>query len=841
MGTLLRDVKYALRVLARSPGFALIAILTLGLGIGANTAIFSLTDAVLLKQLPVKDPQELVLFTWDDHKWPPKFGQTGADSRYSFSYPAFEEFQRENQVLSSVFAFVPVGLTPENTTVTVNGQPTLANGMMVTGDYFSGLGVTPLLGRAIAEQDEVRGAPRVAVIGYAYWTRRFGRDPHIVGRSVTMNGLPFTIVGVAPAAFYGVQPGQEPDLWMAFDDLPQLRPWSSKPAGSDSIYTARNWICLNIMGRLKPGVSQAKAQGALDVLFRQWLTEDWKPQRAQDVPGFTLTAAPQGIPYLREELTQPLFVLMAAVGMVLLIACANVATLLLARASARQKEVSVRAAMGASRARLVGQLLTESVLMAALGGALGLLLARWGTEVLLALFAGGQNTTLRVAPDPMILLFALGISLLTAILFGLAPALRISRVDLASAMKDAAANVTAGRDRHRLGRALVVAQVAASAVLLVGAGLFVRTLVNYERHNFGFEQDHLLSFGLDPTRDGYSGERLASFYAQLLDRLRALPGTRSATIIEYGPFIGWSNNSTIAIFGKPRNASNPTLRYQTAGPDFFSTMRIPVVLGRGIERSDTAASPKVAVVDEAFVKHFLPGVNPIGQRFYFRGNTELPENTFQIVGVAKPAELTDIHSKLRPKAYLAYTQVPLTLLGTMYFELRTAGDPLTLVSEVREAVVQMDPNLPLMDLKAQTEQLDEALTQERLFARLSSLFGLLALTLAVIGLYGTLAYAVTRKTHEIGIRMALGAAPADVWRMVVGQGLRLAGAGVAIGLVAALAVTRVAHSLMFGVSATDPATFAGIALLLAAVAAAACYIPARRAVRVAPVKALRHE
>ncbi|HEV2388854.1 MAG TPA: ABC transporter permease [Candidatus Acidoferrales bacterium] len=842
METLFQDLKHGLRLLAKSPGFSVIAILTLALGIGATTAIFSLIDAVLLKQLPVKDPQQLVLFTWDaDREWPPNFGQTGADSRYSFSYPAFDEFRRENRVLSSVFAFVPLGFTPENTTVSVNGQATLANGMMVTGDYFAGLGVTPLAGRAIAEQDELPGAPRVAVISYAYWTRRFGRDPTVVGRSVTTNGLPFTIVGVTPPAFYGVQPGVEADLWMAFDDLPQLRPWSSKPAGGDSVYTAHNWICLNIMGRLKPGVTRKQAQAALDILFRHFLTEDWKPRRPQDVPGFTLTAASQGIPYLRDSLTQPLFVLMAAVGMVLLIACANVATLLLARASARQKEVSVRVAVGASRGRLVGQFLTESVLMAGLGGALGLLLAQEGTKMLLAVFATGGNTVLRVAPDPAILLFALGVSLLTGILFGLAPALRISRVDLASAMKATAASVTVGRDRHRLGRTLVVAQVAASMVLLVGAGLFVRTLVNYQRHNFGFEQDHLLTFGLDPTRDGYAGNRLAGFYAQLLNRVRQLPGTQSATIMEYAPFISWSNNSTIAIFGAPRNPSNPPLRYQTVGPDFFPTLRIPLVLGRGIQASDTAGSAKVAVVDETFVKMFLPRVNPIGQRFYFGGNTPLPESSFEIVGVAKPAELTDIHARLRPKAYLAYTQEPPALLGQMYFELRAAGDPRSLIPEVREAVAQLDPNLPLIDLKAQTDQLDQSLTQEKLFARLSSLFGLLAVTLAVIGLYGTLAYAVTRKTHEIGIRMALGAAPDEVCRMVVGQGLRLAGPGVAIGLVAALGLTRLAHSLMFGVSATDPATFAGIALLLAAVAAAASYLPARRAMRVAPVRALRYE
>jgi predicted permease len=528
MSIFMKDVRFAIRMLIKAPGFALIGILTLALGIGANTAIFSLVDAVLLKQLPVKNPQQLVLFTWNDTgKWPPNLSQTGNDSRFSFSYPAFKEFRDQNRSLSSVFAFVPMGFTPENTTVAVNGRPTQANGMMVTGEFFSGLGVTPLLGRGLTEADENPGAPRVAVISYAYWTRRFARDPSIVGRNVTMNGLPFTIVGVAPQSFYGVQQGVEPDLWIAFDDLANLRPWSQKPSGGNSVFTARNWINLNIMGRLKPGVKRSQAQAELDILFHHYVTEDWKPQDPKAIPGFSLTPAAQGIPYLRQALTQPLLILMAAVGMVLLIACANLATLLLARAMARQKEVSVRLALGASRARLVRQLLTESVLMAALGGALGLLLADWGTRALLALFAGGQNqVVLAVKPDASILLFTLGVSLLTGILFGLAPALRASGFDLAVSMRETAANVTAGRDRHRLGRSLVVVQVALSLVLMVGAGLFVRTLMNYENHNFGFNQSHLLSFGVDPTRAGYQGERMMNLYSQLIARVRALPGVR---------------------------------------------------------------------------------------------------------------------------------------------------------------------------------------------------------------------------------------------------------------------------------------------------------------------------
>ncbi len=842
MTSLIKDTRYAIRVLIKSPGFAIVGILTLALGIGANTAIFSLVDAVMLKQLPVKDPQKLVLFTWQaDHKWPPSVSQTGNASRFSFSYPAFREFRDRTRSLSSVFAFVPMGFTSQNTTVGVNGRPTQANGMMVSGEYFSGLGVTPMLGRAITHADENPGAPRVAVISYAYWTRRFARDPSVVGRGITVNGLPFTIIGVAPRSFYGVQQGTEPDLWIAFDDLPNLRPWSQKPWGSNSVFTARNWLNLNIMGRLKPGVTHGQAEAELNILFHHFLTEDWKPQRESAVPGFSLTPAVSGIPYLRQALTKPLLILMVAVGLVLLIACANLATLLLARAMARQKEVSIRLALGASRTRLMRQLLTESVLMAVLGGALGLLLAEWGTRALLALMASPQNSfVLPVSPDARVLLFTLGVSVLTGILFGLAPALRASGRDLAVSMRETAANVTAGRDRHRLGRSLVVVQVTLSMVLMIGAGLFVRTLMNYEHHNFGFNQAHLLTFGVDPTRAGYQGQRLMNFYSELLRRVRALPGVHSATIIEDAPFSGWSNNSDIAIVGVPRKSTSAMMRYQAVGPDFFSTMGIPIVLGRGIKASDTAASPLVAVVDETFVKKFLPNENPIGQRFYF-GRRPDPKSTFEIVGVAKPAELTNIQARLRPKAYLAYAQAPPADLGALFFEVRAQGDPRALVASLREAVGEMDPDIPLMGVSTQKEVLANALTEQMLFAQLSSFFGILALTLAVIGLYGTMAYTVSRKTHEIGIRMALGATPSTLVGMFVRQGVRLAGIGVGIGLAAAWGVTRLAQSLMYGVSATDPLTFWGVALLLVGVCAAACYIPARRATRVAPVTALHYE
>lgn len=842
MNALLQDIRYGLRMLLKVPGFTAVAVLTLALGIGANTAIFSLINAVLLKSLPVKNPQQLVLFQWDDNKWAPQFGQTGWDSKYSFSYPTFEDLRTQSNTLSSAFAWVPLGFSNENITVGINGEPTLANAVMVTGEYFSGLGVSPLLGRGIAEADENPGAPRVAVISYAYWSRRFGRDRSIVGRNITLNGIPFTIVGVTPLAFYGVQIGTSPDIWLPFDDKANMRPWSTQPGGgaAASVYTARNWLCINVIGRLKDGVTRAQAQSSLDTLFHHIVTANWHPDNDNKVPHLTLTPATQGLPQLQEGTSQPLYILMAAVGLVLLIACANVATLLLARATARKKEISVRLAIGASRSRLIRQLLTESVLMSVLGGLLGLVFAYWGTHALVALMSTSSSPLiLDAGADTKVLLFTFAASVLTGILFGLAPAFRITRIELASAMKDTAANVSDARDKHRLGKSLIVAQVAASLVLMIGAGLFVRTLVNFEKRDYGFNQQSLLSFALDPTRAGYHDARLISLYSQLLDRVQALPGIKAATLMQYAPFFGVSNNNDTSIEGEGNKSISFNVRSQSVGPDFFSTMGIPIIAGRAISRTDTAASPKVAVVDETFAKKFFPGQNPVGRHFS-HGDKFDPMDSTEIIGVAKPAELTDPHSNLRPKAYYAYAQ-DTKYLDMMFFEVRAQGLPSAIISELRDAVRQADPQLPMMNLETQTEETSDALSQEALFARLTTVFGLLALLLAMIGLYGTMAYSVTRKTHEIGIRMALGANPGNVLAMVVRQGILLALIGVAIGIVAALGVTRLVSSMIFGVTPYDPLTFLVVAAVLVAVAFLACFIPARRAMRVDPMVALRYE
>jgi predicted permease len=834
------DIRFALRMLRKSPGFTAVAVLTLALGIGANTAIFSLINAVMLKSLPVKNPQQLVLFQWDENKRPPMFNETGWRSKYSFSYPEFETFLMQEKALSGIFAFVPLGINGGNTTVGINGQPTLADGMMVTGQYFSALGVTPLLGRSLTEADEDPGAPRAVVVSYVYWTRRFGRDPSIVGKSITLNGIPFTIVGVTPANFYGLIVGGEPDLWVPFDDKTNMRPWSSTPGdGTNSIYAARNWLCLNIMGRLGNGVTKAHAQSQLDTVFHQFVTAEWHPAKDSDVPHLTLAAGNQGLPVFQVNFGQSLYVLMIAVGLVLLIACANIATLLLARATSRKKEISVRLAIGASRWRLIRQLLTESVLLSVLGGLIGLLFANWGTSALIALIAGENNGTmvLDARADSRVFLFMFIVAVVTGILFGLAPALRASRVDLASAMKESATSVSDARDKHRLGKSLIVIQVAASLVLMVGAGLFVRTLVNYESHNFGFDQRNLLTFGLDPTRAGYQDVRLVNFYSQLLGRIQGLPGVRSATLMLFPPFSGWSNGDDVSIEGK--TSTDAGVNWQPVGPSFFRTMDIPIILGRGILHTDTAASPKVAIVDETFAKTFFPRQSPIGHRFSLTDKYD-PKDSYEIVGVCGAAELTSPEAELMPKAYMSYAQFPKDL-GEMFFEVRSEGAPATVISELRDAVHQADPSLPLIDLKTQTEETSEALAFQRLFARLTTVFGLLALVLAMIGLYGTMAYSVTRKTHEIGIRMALGANPSNVLSMVIRQGLALTLIGVVVGIIAALGVTRLISSMIYGVTPYDPLTFTMVAIVLVAVALLACYIPARRAMKVDPMVALRYE
>jgi predicted permease len=847
--TLVQDLRYGLRMLLKNPGFTAVAVVSLALGIGANTALFSLIDEVLLKMLPVKKPAELVLFNWlsgprgmargingSAHTDP----ATGLRTCTSFSYLTFERFRDSSETLSDVFAFAPL----EQLNVNVDSQAEVAKGQLVSGGYYSGLGVRAMLGRAISAGDDQAGASPVAVITHSYWQRRFALDPGVVGKSINVNNVPFTIIGVTGPEFSGtLQVGESPDLSIPVAMEPLVSP--------DDHNLNEPWFWwLRVMGRLKQGVTEEQARASLEGTFQQSALEGWLAAQARmrargqavgqeprDVPMLRLSPGGQGLTDSRRAYSQPLTILMIVVGLVLLIACANVANLLLARAATRQKEIAVRLAMGASRFRVIRQLLTESVLLAILGGALGVLFAYWGKDILLALRPwGGGPLALDLRLDPRVLGFTAAVCLLTGILFGLAPALRATRVDLTPALKENARSLSGG-SRPLLSKALIVAQVAMSLLLLIGAGLFVGTLRNLQGVDFGFNGENLLLFRVDARLSGYEGDRMANLYQQLIGRIEAVPGVRSATISRHPLLSGSARTAGISLQGNARRPNEDDYVYiNTVAANFFETMEMPILLGRSLSPRDDAHAPKVAVINQTMAGKYFGEENPIGRRFGLGG----PETSGQIeiVGVARDAKYTDLRQETPPTAYTPHQQ---ETPGQVNFAVRTSGDPDALAASIREAVREVDRNLPLFDLKTQTQQAAESLVQERLFATLSTFFGLLALVLASIGLYGVMSYSVARRTNEIGIRMALGAQRRDVISLVLRETLLLVSIGLLIGLGAALATTRLISSLLFGLTPNDPVTIALAALLLIAVATAAGYLPARRGSRVDPMVALRHE
>ena len=837
--TLVQDVRYGLRQLRRNPGMTAVAILTLALGIGANTAIFSLIDAVMLRMLPVKDPQQLVLLSSEKTKAGPGPGYSGYG--ISLSYFGFQRLRRQSEVFSSVIGFVPLGFTSESVAVNIDGQPSLAGGEMVSGNYFSGLGVPAILGRLFTEEDEDR-ANRVTVLSYRYWTRKFGRDSAIIGKNIILGGQPYTVVGVTPPEFFGVEPGRAPDFWVPLAEEPGLTPWGVQPNSGQSPFTDKQWWWLMIMGRLKPGVSQEQARAAMEVWLRQTLTGDLALS-PKDAQAFVMKLEPAsgGLESLRERFSQPLLILMGAVGLVLLIACANVAALLLARGQARRREMAVRLALGASRSRLVRQLLTESLMLAAAGGLCGMALAAWGARVLLLLMSGEAALPLDVRLDLKVAGFAAAVSMLTGILFGLAPALGSTRLNINPALKENAHGGFQSRrsTRWRFGKTLVVAQVAFSLLLVTGAGLFVRTLMNLEHQNLGFDPHGLLLFGVNPRQNGYEGPRLISLYDRLLQRIHAVPGVQAVSLSAFALMSGWCNTSSIAVeSGETKPDQNATVFWNLVGPDFLNTMRIRLLLGRGISEHDTPTSPRVAVVNQALARKFFGNLDPLGRSFNF-GREFKPDDAYEIVGVTEDAKYTDMRDEVPLTAYIPFSQSSET--GAMHFEVRTAGDPTLLIPSLRQAVREVDSNLALSEVKTQSQQIDEALIQEKLFARLSSFFGGLALALAAIGLYGTMTFSVTRKTNEIGIRVALGAKPSEILRMVLEEALVQVLIGTALGLPLAYAAARLVVSQLYGLKPSDPLTFSlAVGLLLAVATLAAC-LPARRASHVDPMVALRYE
>ena len=848
--TLWQDLRYGLRQLKRNPGFTAAVLLTLALSIGANTAVFTLVNAVMFKLLPVRDPQQLVLLSW----WNPgkSFSVTtsgyglsdaqGRGVRASFALPFVEQLRSQRQVFSSVFGFVPIGFSRESLNASVDGQASMADGAMVTGDYFSGLGVLPVLGRMITDTDVRESAPRVAVISYSYWTRRFGRPPSAVGKAIFIDGVPFTVVGVAPPEFFGVQPGHAPDIWIPLIQEARIGPWGAAPPHSREMWTRPDWWWVMVLARLQPGVTEQQALVAAQVPFLRSAAAAAKtPFKPTEAPQVEFLPASRGLDTLRWQYSRPLLVLMTVVSLVLLIACANIATLLLARAAARRREIGVRLTLGASRFRLVRQLLTESLLLSVIGGAAGFLLAHWGSRVLLLLISGGVQTVgLEIRPDLAVLGFCAGVSVLTGILFGLAPAMRAAGIDVASSLKETASGITGVGGRLRLGKVLVILQVGLSLLLLVAAGLFLRTLANLEKQDLGFNPKNLLVFTLDPTRSGYEGPRALDLYENVRTRLRYLPGVQAVTLSGSGLLTGLGGDWSISPEGyQPKPGQGRRIEAQYVGPDFCRTMDVKLTLGRSIEDRDTASSPKVAVVDESLAHYFFGDSNPVGRRFS-EGETFDPKKSTEIVGVVRNFKYRNLRSADSRTVYLPYTQAEWGV-GAMHFEVRSAGDPLALTSAVRAAIREIDPNLALAEVTTQTQMMAEALTQERLLAKLCTFFGGLALALAAIGLYGLMAYSVTRRTHEIGIRMALGAHRRQILYMVLQQSVVLVAVGTVVGLLAAIATTRLIRSELYGLGPTDPLTLALAALFMLAVGAFSTYLPALRATKVDPMVALRYE
>ena len=857
-----RDVRYAFRQMRKSTAFTTAAVMTLALGIGANTALFSLVNAVLLRSLPVKDPDRLVLLEFQMHEArAPFLGYDGSTRRTdglllgtSFPYATFERLEQRHDTLTDVFAVASI----EQLNVVANGTAEIASGQYVSGGYYAGLGVQPWRGRVLADADDKPGAPPAAVITWRYWQRRFAGDPRIVGTTVTIKDVPFTIVGVTPPGFVGA--GQIED---AADVTIPLATEALLEAPQPRLQEAAGWW-LVIMGRMKSGVTREQVGVSFEPEFQQSISESirlasvrWKSKpttlTAQDYPRLLVSYGGQGEMDDRNRYRQPLTILMIVVGLVLLIACINVTNLLLARSAARQQEISMRLALGARRSRIISQLLTESLLLSLLAGALGCLLAYWGKDVLAAwspwtttASAANDHLQLQKALDFRVLGFGAGASLLTGILFGLAPALRSSRVIAGSVLNHRAVN-SGDKSLSLVGRWLVVAQVAISLVLLMAAGMFIRTLRNLRDVNAGFDSYNLLLFRVNPQSNGRNAGQTEQLYDRMLERIGKVPGVSEVALSRHPLLARSQRANTIYIPGKP--SEGDTVQINIISPNFFETMRIPIVLGRSLTDRDNGSSLKVAVVNEAFAGKYFPDASPIGQRFALpqkgpgKGGAPATEDEYwEIIGVSGDAKYTDLRSEVHPTIYQSYLQEP-TLQAN--FEVRYSGAEGAVVPAVRQAVHEVDGSLPIFDVRTQTEQAEVSVAQERMFANLSASMSSLALLLAAIGLYGTMSYAVVRRTREIGIRMALGAQREGVLAMVLRETLMLVVTGLAIGIPLVMASARVSRALLdpllFGVKPNDPVAITAVAFMLLLVALAAGFLPAWRASKVDPVIALRHE
>ncbi|HEU5403360.1 MAG TPA: ABC transporter permease [Terriglobales bacterium] len=856
------DLRFAARTMRRSPGFYTVVILTLALGIGANTALFTIVDAVLLKPLPVANPHELVQMEWDSiqHDVPLQTGYDGTETSQfsssghaqgtSFPYITYERLRQASDIFSDVFAFA----TDDRLNVIVDGQAELASAQFVTGNYYHGLGINAWRGRMLADSDDNSSAPPAAVITYRYWERRFGGDASALGKTITVNNVRFTIVGISPRDFSAaVDPGQTSDLTIPISTEPFIH-----PQGSSLKLPAQWW--LRIMGRLQPGVTYSPAQARIDAVFQQSIVDGWKaagsPQKSKvadprDYPHLLIVSGARGDAFARLDYHQPLLILMAVVGMLLLIACINVANLLLARSSTRQPEFAMRISLGARRSRIVRQLLTESLLLSAAAALLGVLFAMWGKALLLNWTAWIRGAgTLEAGLDVRVLAFTIGISAATGILFGLAPASRAGATQIVNNVRTQIGGVRRGFLR----KALIILQVAVSVVLLVTAGLFVRTLHNILAVDPGFNRNNLLLFRVRPEATGYTTKTSGPLYDRMIERLDAIPGVESVSLSRQ-PLLAFSHKvqGVYLSAGNPHNGE--IVDVNIVSPSFFKTMGIPLLLGRPLLPSDTQKSSLVVVVNEAFAKAYLSGATPTGESIWLGGGGEgignatrepmdapPPNPPMQIVGIVRDTKYTDLRTPTRPAVYEPYAQVPTSVAN---LEVRYRGDEAAVVSAVRAAMREVDPKLPIYDLRTQNEQSEQSVAEERMFANLSSGVGLLTLLLAAVGLYGIVSYSVGRRTNEIGVRMALGAQQGDVLSMVLRESLGLVIAGIAIGVPVALATAHIASDqladLLFRVKPIDTLSLTVAVFVMISVAVFASYLPARRAARIDPMAALRSE
>jgi predicted permease len=855
-----QDLRYGARMLLKHPGFTCVAALTLALGIGANTAIFSLIDAVLLKTLPVNNPERLVLL-----------GRAfGGKTVTQFPYRTYKQIRDQNEVLSGLLAYHPLRLS-----VSVDGQPEPAvAGQLVSGNYYSVLGVNAALGRTIApDDDRAPGESAVCVISHNYWRRRFAGDPSVVGKTIHIGGAPFTIIGVTPPEFFGLEVGSSLDI-----SVPLMMQQQVMPGVRSYVDGADPNNFFTVMGRLRPVVAMPQAQAGLSSLYRQLCAE-----YAASNWGFKFTPMPwlqeklvlepggRGLSELRRQFSRPLLALMIVVALVLAVACANVAGLLLARAVARRREIAIRLALGAGRLRLVRQLLIESILLSCFGALLGLLFAYWGTRLLLPLLSQGEiPVQLNLNPDVRMLGFTIAVATLTGVLFGLAPAFLATRVDMNSALKNEASGLS-GRGAHlTFGKMFVVSQVALSLLLMIGAGLFVRSLQKLRQVDAGFASENVLVLKLEPVGSDQKTPQLAARYDELLRRVEALPGVKLASLVGYSPMSRreWLVMGQTPEFGNPMTIPGYTpqsgeemfIPWMQVYPNSFATLGIPLLAGRDFGPQDSrqwrpanicppsARALQVGIINESMARRFFGNENPIGRRFGFRNSVSRcsgspepdPASQIEIIGVVKDVKYASLRNEGRAMFYLPYYQAT-TGRGQMTLVVRTAGDPTTVVAAVRREARAMDPAMPMFEVETLATQVAATLQRERLLATLSSGFGLLALLLSCLGLYGILSYAVARRASEIGIRMALGADRRDVLWLVLRDALRLVLIGAALGVPAALAVARLVASQLFGISAADPGAVVAATLALFAVAAMAGYLPARRATRVDPLVALKCE